>query len=211
MAEDSRSTSRQPSRCGAGTPSTSQRPAPSASIRVEVNPAADRPWIRALRVAPVPSRSMTYSTAQVLPSSMAVAHPSMRHPPPRDWKYATSKPVRASRCCHAAVAGTGANSIDPILPPGWGRQGNRAFVRANHFDFPERRRVTAVGYGRPGFTAQAPAPGCCDRRRSATGRPASRKPRSRSPCPRPQPRSGHRTGCPTRRRRSRRPGRRSGS
>src|ERR1700677_1987383 len=52
----------------------------------------------------------------------------------------------------------------------------------------------AVGY-QEGCSAPAPAPGCCDRRRSATGRPASRKPRSRSPSSRPGPRSRRRTGC----------------
>jgi NADPH-dependent FMN reductase len=52
IAEDSRSTSRQPSRCGAFSPSTSQRPAPSASSTLEQDPVADRPLIRALRVAP---------------------------------------------------------------------------------------------------------------------------------------------------------------
>src|SRR5262245_2833421 len=114
MAEDSRSTSRQPSRYGAGTPSTSHRPNPSASRSTERGPAADRPRIRAPRVAPASSRSMVYSTAHVWPSSRAVVHPSMRHPLAKGWKYTTSKPARASWCCHAAVAGRGSKSMQSL-------------------------------------------------------------------------------------------------
>jgi hypothetical protein len=54
---------------------------------------------------------MAYSTAQVAPSSIAVVHPSICHPAPRAAKHTTSKPVRAPRWCHAAVAGTGAKDL----------------------------------------------------------------------------------------------------
>ena len=54
--------------------------------------------------------------------------------------------------------------------------------------------AVAAGYGEE-FTSPAPAPGCCGTRRPATGRPASRKPRWRSPCPCPVPRSRRRTEC----------------
>jgi Domain of unknown function (DUF3560) len=62
---------------------------------------------------------------------------------------------------------------------------------------PARYRTSrgSLRAAQPRLTAQAPAPGCCDRRRSATGRPASRRPRSRSPyAGRPEPRSRRRTG-----------------
>jgi hypothetical protein len=53
---------------------------PSASSKAEHSPAADRPRIAALRGAQPASTSMAYSTAQVAPSSIAVVHPSIRHP-----------------------------------------------------------------------------------------------------------------------------------
>lgn len=62
---------------------------------------------------------------------------------------------------------------------------------------PARYRTSrgSLRAAQPRLTARAPAPGCCDRRRSATGRPASRRPRSRSPyAGRPEPRSRRRTG-----------------
>ena len=60
---------------------------------------------------------MAYSTAQVVPSSSAVVHPSIRHPSPWGPKYTTSKPDRAPRWCHAAVAGTGAKDMATTFPP----------------------------------------------------------------------------------------------
>src|SRR5205807_6252689 len=53
---------------------------------------------------------------QVWPSSIAVVHPSMRTPSSRRWKYATSKPERASRCSHAAVGGGATKGMVFTLP-----------------------------------------------------------------------------------------------
>ena len=86
MAEDSRSTSRQPSRWRAGSPSTSQCPAPSDSSRVSRDPAAVRALTVALRVAQAASRTMLYVTTHVWPSSMAAVVPSISHPPWWAWK-----------------------------------------------------------------------------------------------------------------------------
>ena len=58
-----------------------------------------------------------------------------------------------------------------------------------------RARPTLRAIVRGRATPRAQARGCCDTPRSATAHPASRRPRSRSPCPRPVPRSGPRTGC----------------
>jgi hypothetical protein len=54
-AEDSRSTSRQPSRCGAGTPSTSHRPPPSASSNVTLEPDEDSQQARGAESPEVPA------------------------------------------------------------------------------------------------------------------------------------------------------------
>src|SRR5580704_4161190 len=91
-------------------------------------------------------------------------------------------------------------------------QAIEAFYRRRHTHAPSLPSVTQTPHllatvtplaslhrrsegSRKGFTTQAPAPGCCDRRRSATGRPASRKPRSHSPYPSREPRLLRRTGC----------------
>src|SRR5579862_3845714 len=117
MAEDSRSTSRQPSSWCAGPPSTSQWPAPSASSRVSRDPAAVLARIVALRVVQAASRTTWYVTTHVWPSSTAAVVPSISHPPWWAWKYATSKPERAGVCCQHAVTGGGRNGTRPVWHP----------------------------------------------------------------------------------------------
>ena len=86
-------------------------------------------------------------------------------------------------------------SRQDLLLPGTSRRSTAGLEhRCQRRQTPAPLHIVTAGY-REGFTAPAPAPGCCDRRRSATGRSASRKPRSRSPYPCPEPRSRRRTGC----------------
>src|SRR5215468_5565917 len=60
---------------------------------------------------------MTYSTVQGVPSSTAVVHPWISHPPARSRKNTTSKPLLAPRCCHAASSGKDANDTASTFPP----------------------------------------------------------------------------------------------
>jgi hypothetical protein len=70
-------------------------------------------------------------------------------------------------------------SSQDLLLPGASRGSTAGLEhRGQRSQTPAPLHTVTAGY-REGFTAQAPTPGCCDRRRSATGRPASRKPRSR--------------------------------
>src|SRR5262245_33394322 len=134
IAEDSRSTSRQPSRLGADSPPTSQWPAPSASSVIWRDPDADRAVICALRVVQVLSVSMTKLTAHIWPSSVAAVHPSIRRPPSTSWKNTTSYPRRTPRCSQAAAAGgaskdmstrTGADVMPRVRRAAQGTAGRR--------------------------------------------------------------------------------------
>src|SRR5215468_7093951 len=60
---------------------------------------------------------MAYSTVQGVPSSTAVVHPWIRHPPSVSRKNTTSKPLLAPRCCHAASRGKDANDTASTFPP----------------------------------------------------------------------------------------------
>src|SRR5215471_20304959 len=60
---------------------------------------------------------MAYSTAHGVPSSTAVVHPWIRHPPSVSRKNTTSKPLLAPRCCHAASRGKNANDTASTFPP----------------------------------------------------------------------------------------------
>jgi len=74
-------------------------------------------------------------------------------------------PAGRRRGCPGSAAGLTARFLPPI------RAGPRRGLEVNLACTPQPYRE--------GFTAQVPAAGCCDRQRSATGRPASRGPRSR--------------------------------